>query len=196
MRGRSPQRSMLAIVDLEKRVPRDHPLRRIKAVADAALDQLSPEFDCMYPRVGRASVPPERLLKACLLITLYSVRSERAFCQELEYNLLYRWVPGHGPDGAQLRRHRLHQEPTTTDGPRRGSGLVRRGGVGGRRGGTTVGRALQRGRDPDRGRGQPQELPVQGRNSGTAHERRSGQPVDGLPGATPTQRDACQHHGS
>jgi len=92
MRGRPhPQRSMLAIVDLEERVPKDHPLRRIKAVADAALERLSPEFDRMYASVGRASVPPERLLKASLLIALYSVRSERAFCEELEYNLLYRW---------------------------------------------------------------------------------------------------------
>ena len=83
MRGRpNPQRSMLAIVDLEERVPQDHPLRRIKAVADAALERLSPEFDRMYARVGRASVPPERLLKASLLIALYSVRSERAFCEE------------------------------------------------------------------------------------------------------------------
>ncbi len=92
MRGRpNPQRSMLAIVDLEERVPRDHPLRRIKEVADAALERLSPEFDRMYARVGRASVPPERLLKASLLIALYSARSERAFCEELEYNLLFRW---------------------------------------------------------------------------------------------------------
>ena len=89
--GPNPQRSMLAIVDLEERVPRDHPLRRIKEVADAALARLSPTFDRMYARVGRASVPPERLLKASLLIALYSVRSERAFCEELEYNLLYRW---------------------------------------------------------------------------------------------------------
>ncbi|MXZ24447.1 MAG: IS5 family transposase [Caldilineaceae bacterium SB0665_bin_21] len=92
MRGRpNPQRSMLAIVDLEERIPRDHPLRRIKEVADAALARLSPVFDHMYAQVGRASVPPERLLKASLLIALYSVRSERAFCEELEYNLLYRW---------------------------------------------------------------------------------------------------------
>ena len=92
MRGRpNPQRSMLAIVDLEARVPQDHPLRRVKEVADAALARLSPVFDRMYAQVGRASVPPERLLKASLLIALYSVRSERAFCEELEYNLLYRW---------------------------------------------------------------------------------------------------------
>ena len=82
---------MLAIVDLEERVPQDHPRRRIKEVADAALEWLSPEFDRMYARVGRASVPPERLLKASLLIAPSSVRSERAFCKELEYSLLYRW---------------------------------------------------------------------------------------------------------
>ena len=82
---------MLAFVDLEERVPTDHPLRTIKVVADEALERLSAEFDGMYSKVGRASVPPERLLKASLLICLYSVRSERAFCEELEYNLLFRW---------------------------------------------------------------------------------------------------------
>ncbi len=92
MRGRhDPQATMLAFVDLDDLVPNDHPLRTIKTVADEALERLSPEFDRMYSKVGRASVPPERLLKASLLISLYSVRSERAFCEELEYNLLYRW---------------------------------------------------------------------------------------------------------
>ena len=92
MRGqRDPQGTMLALVNLEERVPKDHPLRTIKAVADQALERLSGEFDGMYSEVGRASVPPERLLKASLLISLYSVRSERAFCEELEYNLLFRW---------------------------------------------------------------------------------------------------------
>ena len=92
MRGRpNPQRSLLDIVDLEERVSQDHPLRRIKEVTDAALDRLSPIFDRMYARVGRASVPPERLLKASLLIALYSVRSERAFCEEFEYNLFHHW---------------------------------------------------------------------------------------------------------
>ena len=92
MRGsRDPQATMLAFVDLEERVPQDHPIRTIKIIADEALERLSPEFDRMYSKVGRASVPPERLLKASLLICLYSVRSERAFCEELEYNLLFRW---------------------------------------------------------------------------------------------------------
>ena len=92
MRGRhEEQEVMLAYVHLEERVPKDHPLRTIKTAADEALKHLSPEFDRTYSRVGRASVPPERLLKASLLISLYSVRSERAFCEELEYNLLFRW---------------------------------------------------------------------------------------------------------
>src|SRR5215212_9867380 len=87
MRGRQdPQVSMLAFVDLESRVPVDHPLRAIKRWADEALAGLSAEFDRMYAEDGRPSIPPERLLKA-----LYSVRSERAFCEELDYHLLFRW---------------------------------------------------------------------------------------------------------
>src|SRR3954452_8926654 len=92
MRGRQdPQVSMLAFVDLESRVPVGHPIRTIKRLADAELSELSPVFDEIYAETGRASIPPERLLKASLLIALYSVRSERAFCEELEYPLLFRW---------------------------------------------------------------------------------------------------------
>ena len=92
MRGRrNPQITMLAFIDLEERVPITHPLRTIKRLADEALGDLSPVFDSMYAENGRPSIPPERLLKASLLIALYSVRSERAFCEELEYNLLFRW---------------------------------------------------------------------------------------------------------
>ena len=95
MRGRQePQVTMLAFVDLEERVPADHPLRTIKVLADEALARLSPEFDRMYADVGRPSIPPERLLKASLLIALFSLRSERAFCEELDYNLLFRWFLG------------------------------------------------------------------------------------------------------
>jgi transposase len=82
---------MLAIVDLEDRVPARHPLRVIKQFADRALAELSPVFDQMYQAGGRPSIPPERLLKASLLIALYSVRSERALCEELDYHLLFRW---------------------------------------------------------------------------------------------------------
>ena len=85
---------MLAFIDLERRVPDDHPLRLIKAVTDKALVALSPDLDRMYAEVGRPSIPPERLLKSSLLISLYSVRSERAFCEQLDYNLLFRWFLG------------------------------------------------------------------------------------------------------
>jgi len=95
MRGRQePQASMLAFVDVETRVPLDHPLRTIKYLADEALADLSPLFDDMCAELGRPSIPPERLLKASLLISLYSVRSEYAFCEELDYHLLFRWFLG------------------------------------------------------------------------------------------------------
>jgi transposase len=92
MRGEERrQRSMLIVVNLEQRIPRDHPLRRIKQLAEAALQELSPIFEQMYSRLGRPSIPPERLLKASLLMALYTIRSERMFCEQLEYNLLFRW---------------------------------------------------------------------------------------------------------
>ena len=75
----------------EERVPRNHPLRVIKQFADRALAELSSVFDDMYGAGGRPSIPPERLLKTSLLISLYSVRSERASCEELGYHLLFRW---------------------------------------------------------------------------------------------------------
>jgi transposase len=73
------------------RVPKDHPLRRVKDLADGALALLSPTFDKMYSGKGRPSVPPEQLLKASLLMAFYSVRSERLFCEQLDYNLMFRW---------------------------------------------------------------------------------------------------------
>lgn len=82
---------MLCLVSPESRVPNDHPLRDLKRLADAALRELSPVFDAMYAETGRPSVPPERLLKSLLLIALHSIRSERQFCEQLEYNLLFRW---------------------------------------------------------------------------------------------------------
>src|SRR5437016_6086387 len=95
MRGeQGRQVTMLAFIDLETRIPQDHPLRTIRRLADEALAALSPTFEAMYAVCGRPSIPPERLLKASLLISLYSVRSERAFCEQLEYNELFRWFLG------------------------------------------------------------------------------------------------------
>ena len=92
MRGEvQRQRAMLSVVSAEHRIPADHPLRRIKALADTELARLSPVFARMYAEGGRPSVPPERLLKACLLIALYSIRSERQLCEQLQYNLLFQW---------------------------------------------------------------------------------------------------------
>jgi transposase len=85
------QGSMFSLVSPEKRVPPDHPLRRIKTMADEILRSLSPTFDAMYSDVGRPSIPPERLLKSLVLMALYSARSDRHFCEQLDYNLLFRW---------------------------------------------------------------------------------------------------------
>jgi len=85
------QPSMFCVVTMESLVPQEHPLRVVKRMADDALRKLSPLFDKMYASTGRPSVPPERLLKSLLLIALHSVRSERMFCEQIRYNLLFRW---------------------------------------------------------------------------------------------------------
>lgn len=78
----------------EQRIPADHPLRAIRAMTDAALRELSPQFEALYAKIGRPSVPPEKLMRALLLQVLYSVRSERLLMEELQYNLLFRWFAG------------------------------------------------------------------------------------------------------
>ena len=92
MRGTlKKQSTMFSIKSPGDRVPKDHPLRRVKDLADGALAALSPTFTKMYAGTGRPSVPPEQLLKASLLMAFYSVRSERLFCEQLDYNLMFRW---------------------------------------------------------------------------------------------------------
>lgn len=89
----------MVTVVVEELIPGDHPIRRIKKIADDALGRLKPELDSLYARIGRPSIPPEVLLKAQLLISLYSVRSERLFCERLRYDFLFRWfldLPGVG----------------------------------------------------------------------------------------------------
>ena len=75
----------------EDRVPTNHPLRSIKVLLDKILDRLEPVFSQMYSDSGRPSVPPETLLKSSILMALYTVRSERLFCEMLDYNILFRW---------------------------------------------------------------------------------------------------------
>jgi transposase len=92
MRGTTPaQPDFLTVVNLNSVVPSDHPLRAIKRQADAVLQKLSPLFDALYAKEGRASIPPEQLLKARVLMALYTARSERLFCEQLSYNLLWLW---------------------------------------------------------------------------------------------------------
>ena len=86
--------TMFSYVRPEQRVPADHPLRPIRTMVDAALRELSPEFARLYPKTGRPSIPPEKLLRALLLQMLYSVRSERQLMEQLDYNLLFRWFVG------------------------------------------------------------------------------------------------------
>ena len=95
MRGHDErQEGMFSYISAEKRVPLDHPLRRVRAMTDAALEQMSPKFGELYSRYGRPSIAPEKLLRALLLQALYSVRSERLLMEELDYNLLFRWFVG------------------------------------------------------------------------------------------------------
>src|SRR5690606_9779537 len=92
MRGQLDlQSSMFHYFSPDSRVPADHPLRRVNRLADRALGAISGELDALYSSGGRPSIPPERLLKAQLLIALYSVRSDRQFCEQLDYNILFRW---------------------------------------------------------------------------------------------------------
>jgi transposase len=120
MRGEvNPQAALFSYFSPEDRVPRDHPLRSIKANTDAVLKQLSGKLGALYASTGRPSIPPERLLKAQLLIALYSVRSDRQFCQMLDYNILFRWFldmsleePGLDQSNFSRLRERLVNEDT------------------------------------------------------------------------------------
>ena len=82
---------MLTTLSTEDLIPKDHPIRRIRVVVDTVLTELDPIFDDMYAAGGRPSVPPEVLLKSTVLMAMYSIRSERAFCERLNYDLLFKW---------------------------------------------------------------------------------------------------------
>jgi transposase len=88
------QSGMFSYVALEDRIPADHPLRGVRKLADAVLAEMSKDFEGLYSKVGRPSIPPERLLRALLLQVFYSVRSERLLMEQLNYNLLFRWFVG------------------------------------------------------------------------------------------------------
>jgi|SRR5580693_59424 transposase len=101
MRGPDTQQAALfSYVSPEKRVPLDHPLRKIREMSDLVLKRLSPRFEAMYSEMGRPSIAPEKLLRALLLQILYTVRSERLLMEQLDYNLLFRWFVGMNVDEA------------------------------------------------------------------------------------------------
>ncbi|HET9207155.1 MAG TPA: IS5 family transposase [Burkholderiaceae bacterium] len=89
---------LFSYVDLEKRVPADHPLRIIREIVNTTLLTMSAEFDALYSPFGRESVPPERLLRALLLQAFYTIRSERQLVERIDFDLLFRWFVGLGMD--------------------------------------------------------------------------------------------------
>lgn len=121
MRGSADhQADMLLATTPDKLVPEDHPIRRIKPIVERVLARLSPTFDEMYAEDGRRSIPPEHLLKASLLIALYSIRSERQFCERLRYDLLFKWFldlnisdRGFDPSTFSKNRQRLLEHDVT-----------------------------------------------------------------------------------
>ena len=99
MRGRDQSSgNLFSYVDLEERVPDDHPLRLIREIVNDVLGSLSSEFETLYSHMGRPSIPPEKLLRALLLQVFYSIRSERQLMEQLNFNMLFRWFVGLGLD--------------------------------------------------------------------------------------------------
>ena len=95
MRGnQDEQEEVFSYIPLEKRVPQDHPLRRVREMTDRALQELSSWFDSLYAQTGRPSIPPEQLLRAQILQALYTIRSERQLMDQIDGNWRYRWFVG------------------------------------------------------------------------------------------------------
>jgi transposase len=101
MRGADiDQSGLFSYVSLERRVPSKHPLRRIRALLDEALEAMQRDFERVYATGGRSSIAPERLVRALVLQVLHSIRSERLLVEQLDYNLLFRWFVGLSVDEA------------------------------------------------------------------------------------------------
>jgi len=99
MRGQQERSgSLFSYVSIEDQIPASHPLRRIRKLADQALDRLNPTFCELYASEGQPSMPPEQLLLASLLQAFYGIRSEHLLLDQLHYNLLFRWLVGLSPD--------------------------------------------------------------------------------------------------
>jgi transposase len=119
MRGDDERQEVVfSYVNTEQRIPTDHPLRGIRALLEDSLRELSLHFDALYAQRGRPSIAPERLLRALLLMVLYSIRSERQLMEQIDYNLLYRWFVGLNPDDPVWDDDGVHQESGTADAGR------------------------------------------------------------------------------
>lgn len=99
MRGFDERRDgLFSYVRPESRIPKNHPLRVIRTLADQASAALDTQFAQLYAENGRPSIPPEQLLRALLLQAFYTTRSERQLVEQLNYNLLLRWFVGFSVD--------------------------------------------------------------------------------------------------
>ena len=186
-------------------VPQDHPIRRIKPIVEGVPKELSPVFNRMYSQVGRPSIPPEHLLKANLLIALYSIRSEPAtggFCERLQYDLLFKWfLDMNIMDPAPSASLKTCFDPTTFSKNRTrlldhevAPRFFPDGGIGGPAPSAAVRGAFQRGRHPAGGVGLHEEPATQGRRPGASCRERRTQPLEGLPGRAPQERHPRLHH--
>jgi transposase len=90
----SKQQVFFSYKSIEDRIPQDHPIRLLKKLVDSALAKLSNDFDQLYSKTGRPSIPPEQLLRALLIQIFFSVRSERQLAEQLNYNMMFRWFVG------------------------------------------------------------------------------------------------------
>lgn len=106
--------ALFSYVDLEDRVPGGHPLRLIRTIVNATLDALCRDLEGLYGRIGRPSIPPEKLLRA-LLLPVFSIRPERQLVERLDFDLLFRWCLGRGKRSS-LPRSRRGERPTSVPG--------------------------------------------------------------------------------
>ena len=114
MRGKKQaQRQFVAMIDVNARIPQGHPIRQVKRLSDEVFGRLGERFEAMYSEIGRPSIPPERLLGARLLMALFSVPSERAFCERLRSRPTVPMVFGPGTRGGTFRCEHLQQKPAT-----------------------------------------------------------------------------------
>src|SRR5215831_5613009 len=163
MRGEDKlQADMFSYLSPESRVRTDHPLRAIRAMADQALDEMSPLFDALYATTGRPSIPPEKLLRAQLIQMLYWVRSERLLMEEIDYSVLFSVVCGNEHGRRSLGRDRVHQEPRPAVGWRCGAGVLVAGSEPSAGARTDFGRAFYGGRHAGGSVGGSEEFSAKG----------------------------------